>query len=84
MKKQQAAQCKGAAGAVHGSRFTSEKGAGMPVQRDVLAAHYEISGGHLTKSLLIFCCAGLIGLISGRLAFSARAASIPPGPRYFS
>jgi hypothetical protein len=65
MKKQQAAQCKGAAGAVHGSRLTSEKGAGMPVQRNELAAHYEISGANLTKSLLIFCYTGLIGLYSG-------------------
>lgn len=40
----------------------------MPVQRNVLAAHYEISGGNLTKSLLIFCCAGLITLNSGRLS----------------
>jgi DNA-binding IscR family transcriptional regulator len=68
MKKQQAAQCKGAAGAVHGSRLTSEKGAGMPVQLNVLAAHYEISRANLTKSLQNFCCAGLIRLYSGGLA----------------
>jgi hypothetical protein len=37
----------------------------MPVQRNVLAAHYEISGANLTKSLLIFCCTGLISLYSG-------------------
>jgi hypothetical protein len=65
MKEQQAAQCKGAAGAVHGSRLTSEKGAGMPVQRNVLAAHYEITSANLTKSLLTFCCTGLNRLYSG-------------------
>ena len=37
----------------------------MPVQRNELAAHYEISGANLTKSLLIFCYTGLIGLYSG-------------------
>jgi hypothetical protein len=30
----------------------------------VLAAHYEISGANLTKSLRIFCCAGLKCLFS--------------------
>gem|GEM_PF-5499587 len=37
----------------------------MPVQLNVLAAHYEISRANLTKSLLIFCCTGLIALCLG-------------------
>jgi hypothetical protein len=34
----------------------------MPVQLNVLAAHYEISRANLTKSLQNFCCTGLIRL----------------------
>jgi hypothetical protein len=37
----------------------------MPVQLNVLAAHYEISRANLTKSLQFFCCTGLICLYSG-------------------
>jgi len=40
----------------------------MPVQLNVLAAHYEISGANLTKSLLIFCYTGLTALNSGGFA----------------
>jgi hypothetical protein len=40
----------------------------MPVQLNVLAAHYEISEANLTKSLQNFCCAGLIRLYSGGVA----------------
>jgi hypothetical protein len=40
----------------------------MPVQLNVLAAHYEISEANLTKSLQNFCCAALIRLCSGGLA----------------
>jgi hypothetical protein len=56
LKKQQAAQCKGAAGAVHGNRLTSE-GRADP-SRDPISAHYEISRANLTKSLLVFLLHG--------------------------
>jgi hypothetical protein len=39
------------------------KGAGVPVQQNALAAHYEISRANLTKSLRNFCCTGLMCLI---------------------
>ncbi len=56
LKEQQAAQCKGAAGAVHGNRLTSE-GRADP-SRDPISAHYEISRANLTKSLLVFLLRG--------------------------
>ncbi|MFL6607157.1 MAG: hypothetical protein ACJ8HF_02885, partial [Pseudomonas sp.] len=52
LKEQQAAQGKGAAGAVHGNRLTSEGRVDPP--GDPISAHYEISGAILTKSLLVF------------------------------
>ncbi|CAI8736095.1 hypothetical protein EMIT0P260_130139 [Pseudomonas sp. IT-P260] len=56
LKEQQAAQGKGAAGAVHGNRLTSE-GHADP-SRDPISAHYEISRANLTKSLLVFLLRG--------------------------
>jgi hypothetical protein len=56
LKEQQAAQGKGAAGAVHGNRLTSEGRADPP--GDPISAHYEISGAILTKSLLDFLLRG--------------------------
>jgi len=37
----------------------------MPVQLNVLAAHYEISRANLTKSLQFFCYTALICQYSG-------------------
>ena len=56
LKEQQAAQCKGAAGAVHGNRLTSE--GRVDPSRDPISAHYEISRANLTKSLLVFLLRG--------------------------
>ncbi|CAI8864313.1 hypothetical protein EMIT0P228_250062 [Pseudomonas brassicacearum] len=56
LKEQQAAQGKGAAGAVHGNRLTSEGRADPP--GDPISAHYEISRAILTKSLLVFLLRG--------------------------
>ncbi|MCY1181500.1 hypothetical protein D9M73_220090 [compost metagenome] len=53
LKKQQAAQGQGAAGAVHGDRLTSAKLRPMS-----LVAHYGISSANLTKFYSNFCLVG--------------------------